>query len=170
MANIQFVYLYKGDTGWEIFSLDYAVEAPLTAVVHTEAIAKYRTAFHMLWRLRRVEWTLSGSYPSPRLNIHTYILSVSRTFFSINLLLYLSASWKQLMSFNHTKGPVVLPKLRPILHRCTLYRAKMMHVVTNLCGFLMFEVVEGAWSTLQSKIASARCLDDIISAHDNYLR
>ena len=25
-----------GDTGWEVFTLDYAVDAPLTAVIHTE--------------------------------------------------------------------------------------------------------------------------------------
>jgi hypothetical protein len=50
-----------GDTGWEIFSLDYSVDAPLTALIHPDAIATYRTAFHMLWRLKRVEWSLSGT-------------------------------------------------------------------------------------------------------------
>ena len=127
-----------GDTGWEVFSLDYAVDAPLTAVVHSEAINKYRVAFHMLWRLKRVEWTLSSS-------------------------------WKQLMCFTHTRGSDALPSLRPLLHRCTLYRARMTHVVNNLCGFLMFEVVETAWSTLQEKLTSATCLDDVIKAHDSYL-
>jgi gamma-tubulin complex component 3 len=109
-----------GDTGWEVFSLDYAVDAPLTAVVHTEAINKYRVAFHMLWRLKRAEWTLSGS-------------------------------WKQLMCFTHTKGSELLPRLRSVLHRCTLNRARMTHVVNNLCAFLMFEVVETAWVDLQDK-------------------
>ena len=127
-----------GDTGWEVFSLDYAVDAPLTAVVHTDAINKYRIAFHMLWRLKRVEWTLSSS-------------------------------WKQLMCFNHTRGGDFLPGLRPVLHRCTLVRAKMTHVVNNLCGFLMFEVVETAWSALEEKLRVAECLDDIIIAHDAYL-
>lgn len=50
-----------GDSGWEVFSLDYAIDPPLAAVVHAEAVSKYRIAFHMLWRLKRVEWALSGN-------------------------------------------------------------------------------------------------------------
>ena len=52
----------SGDSGWEVFSLDYVVDVPLNAVVHAEAMARYRVAFHMLWRLKRVEWSLSGSW------------------------------------------------------------------------------------------------------------
>ena len=55
-----------GDSGWEIFSLDYAIDPPLAAVIHASAINKYRIAFHMLWRLKRVEWSLSGY-------IHSYL-------------------------------------------------------------------------------------------------
>jgi gamma-tubulin complex component 3 len=51
-----------GDSGWEVFSLDYIVDSPLNAVVHLEAMSRYRIAFHMLWRLKRVEWSLSGIY------------------------------------------------------------------------------------------------------------
>jgi gamma-tubulin complex component 3 len=51
-----------GDSGWEVFSLDYAIDPPLAAVIHAEAISKYRIAFHMLWRLKRVEWALSGAW------------------------------------------------------------------------------------------------------------
>jgi hypothetical protein len=48
----------------EVFSLDYIVDAPLNAVVHLEAMSLYRIAFQMLWRLKRVEWSLSGLYGS----------------------------------------------------------------------------------------------------------
>lgn len=57
-----------GDSGWEVFSLDYAIDPPLAAVIHSEAISKYRIAFHMLWRLKRVEWSLSGAWR----NLFTY--------------------------------------------------------------------------------------------------
>ena len=66
-------------------------------------------------------------------------------------------------------GATLLPNLRPVIHRCTLIRTKMTHVVNNLCGFLMFEVVETAWSMLQDKLSTAECLDDVIIAHDVYL-
>jgi len=127
-----------GDSGWETFSLDYALDAPLNAVVHQDAISKYRTTFHMLWRLKRVEWSLSSS-------------------------------WKQQMSFTHAKGDETLSKLKPVLHRCNLNRGRMLHVVNNLCQFLMFEVMESAWATLQQGLDQAKCLDDVIHAHDLYL-
>jgi gamma-tubulin complex component 3 len=127
-----------GDTGWEIFSLDYKIDMPINAVVHNDAISKYRIAFHMFWRLKRVEWSLS-------------------------------ASWKQMMTFTHTRGEVYLPQLRPVIHRCTLNRGRMMHVVNNLCAFIMFEVLETAWVKLQENLIRAKCLDDIIRFHDRYL-
>ena len=43
----------------EVFSLDYSMDSPLNAVVSAEALSKYRICFHMLWRLKRVEWSLS---------------------------------------------------------------------------------------------------------------
>ena len=82
----------------------------------------------------------------------------------------LSGSWKQLMSFSHARGEDVLQKLKPVLHRCTLTRGRMMHVVNNLCGFLMFEVLESAWAGLLEGVQNAACLDDVIRAHDAYLR
>lgn len=88
--------------------------------VHPEATSNYRMAFHMLWRLKRVEWSLA-------------------------------AAWKQLMALAHSawrghgrdgRGAwrQEFPRLLPVLHRCALGRARMMHVVNNLCAFLMFEV------------------------------
>ena len=44
-----------------------------------------------------------------------------------------------------------------------------MHVVNNLSAFLMFEVMESAWLTLQDAVHRACCLDDVIRAHDAYL-
>ena len=127
-----------GDSGWEIFSLDYTVDVPLNAIVDAEAMSKYRIAFHMLWRLKRVEWTLS-------------------------------IAWKQLTSFTHLNSREISYHLKVVFHKCTLHRARMMHVVNNLCAFLMFEVMESAWVTLQEKIRSATCLNDVITAHEAYL-
>ena len=34
-------------------------DMPIVAVIHPVASAKYRRMFHLLWRLKRVEWSLS---------------------------------------------------------------------------------------------------------------
>ena len=46
----------------------------------------------------------------------------------------------------------------------------MMHFVCNVKSYLMFEVLEGSWKKLVSTIDAAQTLDEVITAHDNYLR
>ena len=128
-----------GDTGWEIFSLDYMIDFPLSAIIHANALTKYRAIFHLLWRIKRVEWVLADS-------------------------------WEQLMTFKRQRGLVILPKLKPIIHKCTLYRSRMIHVINNISAFLMFEVMETAWEKLKDGIMNrANNLDDVVALHDCYL-
>lgn len=49
-------------------------------------------------------------------------------------------SWEQLMEFKRRHGLSFLPKLLPVMHKCTLYRSQMAHVIQNLSAFIMFEV------------------------------
>ena len=48
-----------GDTGWDVFSLDYKVDGPLATVLTPEIKARYETLFHALWRSKRMEWIMS---------------------------------------------------------------------------------------------------------------
>ncbi|CAN0085510.1 unnamed protein product, partial [Heterosigma akashiwo] len=48
--------------GGQVFSLDYAIDGPACAVVHPKALVRYRRAFHLLWRVKRAEWALSGGW------------------------------------------------------------------------------------------------------------
>lgn len=134
-----------------MFALDYYVDSPLNAVVHAEAAAKYRTAFSMLWRLKRVEWSLSASWKQLMTLSHSAWRGHGRDG-------RIGSAWRQ-----------EFPKLLPVLHRCTLSRGKMAHFVQNLSAFLMFEVLETAWVGLQEDLQTAKSLDDVIMAHDAYL-
>ncbi len=59
-----------GDMGWEVFSLDYVVDGPLTAVIHSNAGLKYRRIFHLLWRIKRAEWALNKAWSDHMSVIH----------------------------------------------------------------------------------------------------
>ena len=124
-----------GDTGWDVFSLDYTLPSPLGVVLGgkvpadvkdtlpaQDCMSLYRIIFHMLFRLKRVSWQLNGL-------------------------------WKDLVHITHvyakeTKG-LGSVGVRKVLHRCYLNTHTMMHVVNNLHEYLMFEVLEVAWCTLQ---------------------
>ena len=42
------------DQGWEVFSLDYVADPPLSAVLHSRALTSYRLVFHLLFQARRL--------------------------------------------------------------------------------------------------------------------
>lgn len=47
----------------QVFSLDYQPPAPLSAIIHSCALsADYARIFHLLWRIKRVEWSLAASW------------------------------------------------------------------------------------------------------------
>jgi gamma-tubulin complex component 3 len=48
-----------GDYGWDIFSLDYKTEAPLNTIFNPAVMKKYLRLFNFLWRVKRVEHSLS---------------------------------------------------------------------------------------------------------------
>lgn len=51
-----------GDSGWEIFSLNYSVDEPLNTILTPEVMFGYLKIFSFLWKLKRVEHTLSESW------------------------------------------------------------------------------------------------------------
>ena len=47
------------DIGWDLFSLHYSIEGPLKPVFGPN-LATYETLFRFLWRIRRMDYTLSS--------------------------------------------------------------------------------------------------------------
>eukprot|EP00752_Nemacystus_decipiens_P006417 g5780.t2 len=50
------------ETGWDVFSLEYIVGAPISTLVTKEVLMDYRKVFHLLWRIRRAEWRLASAW------------------------------------------------------------------------------------------------------------
>lgn len=50
------------ELGWDVFCLDYAVDAPLNVVLSSDALRRYMRVFRLLWRMRRVEATLTHAW------------------------------------------------------------------------------------------------------------
>ncbi|DBA01156.1 TPA: hypothetical protein N0F65_002291, partial [Lagenidium giganteum] len=52
----------KCDLGWNIFSLHYKLTAPINSVITDSTMRQYQRIFHFLWRMKRVEYSLSTSW------------------------------------------------------------------------------------------------------------
>lgn len=64
-----------GEIGWDVFSLEYKVDAPIDTVLDPASMEKYLKLFNYLWKLKRVEGALSASWMQ--------IQSGTRTFFHV---------------------------------------------------------------------------------------
>ncbi|CAM6099365.1 unnamed protein product [Calypogeia fissa] len=133
-----------GDRGWDVFSLDYHAQGPLTTVFTEDVMTKYLRIFNFLWRLKRVEHALSATWQIMKPNC-----SVAR----------LSA----------TDDIRAKSALTVVLRRCQTLRNEMNHFVTNLQYYIMFEVLEFSWANFCDEMEEAHDLDDLITAHDKYL-
>ena len=49
-----------GDSGWDIFSLDYYIDSPIDTVFTKEAMRDYLRIFNFLWKVKRVEHSLAN--------------------------------------------------------------------------------------------------------------
>ena len=52
----------SGDTGWECFTLEYKISAPCDVVITQWASTQYLKVFNLLWRIKRVEFSLSSTW------------------------------------------------------------------------------------------------------------
>ena len=58
--DVKLLEIQPGDTGWDVFSLDYKVSGPIGVVFTQDAMTQYLMLFNTLWRAKRMEWVLSG--------------------------------------------------------------------------------------------------------------
>ncbi|KAL7692532.1 putative gamma-tubulin complex component protein [Plasmopara halstedii] len=127
----------SADTGWDIFCLHYNLQAPVNSVIPATSMLQYQQIFEFLWRLKRVEHSLS-------------------------------ASWSKDMNLGHEVQGCV-PGIRPVLHKSQLIRSEMIHFITNLLNYMMFEVLETAWHKLVKDLNAAKDLDELIESHAAYI-
>lgn len=50
--------LSHGDVGWDVFTLEYKVDAPVDVIVTPASSREYLKVFNFLWRVKRVEFAL----------------------------------------------------------------------------------------------------------------
>ncbi|KAI5858067.1 Spc98 family-domain-containing protein [Tricharina praecox] len=54
--------LSHGEVGWDVFTLEYKIEAPVDVVVTAYSSKQYLKLFNFLWRVKRVEYALGSSW------------------------------------------------------------------------------------------------------------
>ncbi|XP_021351512.1 gamma-tubulin complex component 3-like [Mizuhopecten yessoensis] len=58
--DVRLLEVSTGDTGWDVFSLDYHVDGPIRTVFTPECMIMYLRVFNFLWRSKRMEYILAN--------------------------------------------------------------------------------------------------------------
>lgn len=58
-VDVRLLEVSPGDTGWDVFSLDYHVNGPIRTVFTPECMIMYLRVFNFLWRAKRMEYILA---------------------------------------------------------------------------------------------------------------
>ncbi|KAJ3416035.1 Integrator complex subunit 11 [Chytridiales sp. JEL 0842] len=138
--DVRLLEISPGDSGWDIFALDYHISGPLTTVLTSQVMHEYLKLFTFLWRLKRVEFALSSCW---------------RTQVTESI---------ELMRRSKMEG------LKGVLQRCALVRHEMQHFVSQLQYYILFEVLESAWNQLVGYLNKrSGDLDQLIGAHNHFI-
>lgn len=60
--DARMLQLSHGDIGWDCFTLEYKIDAPVDVVVSDWGNRQYLKVFNFLWRVKRVEFALSSTW------------------------------------------------------------------------------------------------------------
>ncbi|MCI4393761.1 hypothetical protein PGIGA_G00161200 [Pangasianodon gigas] len=66
--DVRLLEVSPGDTGWDVFSLDYHVDGPIATVFTRECMSHYLRVFNFLWRAKRMEYILTDIWKSQMCN------------------------------------------------------------------------------------------------------
>lgn len=80
----------------------------------------------------------------------------------------LTSLWSEQMFYS--KRSSELPSIGPVFHRANILLTEMIHFMQHFQNYIMFEVVECSWVELVAATDVAKDVDDVIAAHDSYLR
>lgn len=122
-------------------------------------------AFTLEYRLEKpVDVIVTESNARQYLKIFNFLWRLKRVEFA------LGSAWRRHMTsergmLNHVKS--VAGDWRTVRG----VNDEMIHFICQLQYYILYEVIEDSWVTLQSEISSASCdLDTMINAHDKYVR
>lgn len=128
-----------GDIGWDCFTLEYKIDAPVDVIVTDWGNRQYLKVFNFLWKIKRVEFVLATTWRKCMTGARGVLQSTDSKVLQI---------WKT------TRGAV----------------GEMIHFISQLQYYILFEVIESSWDELQAAIHKDDCtLDAIIKAHTKYL-
>ncbi|CAO1613973.1 unnamed protein product [Parajaminaea phylloscopi] len=144
------------ETGWDTFTLEYRVDSPVNTVLDANAMAEYQQVFQHLWRMKRVEGSLSSSCMK--------LMGASN---ALNKAAFDGVKGKKRREVVKDED---IEALKHESHRSLLVLSAMTHFIRQLQGYNQLEVISYSWQDLEAFFEKRHGdLDVLIAAHRSYL-
>lgn len=145
-----------GEIGWDVFTLEYKVDAPIDTVIDPDSMENYLKIFHHLWKMKRVEGALSALW--------NRIAAGARSFLGG------AGGGGRGGGRRSSVQSEVLDDLQCEWHQIRIVLCEMIHFMRQLQAFSQLEVIECSWKELMDFITKKEGdLDGLIHAHRVYL-
>ena len=60
--DVRMMEYSHGEIGWDVFTLEYKVDSPVNTVLDADSMMNYLKIFNHLWKMKRIESTLSTAW------------------------------------------------------------------------------------------------------------
>jgi gamma-tubulin complex component 3 len=138
-------------TVWDIFSLTYTVPDPVVSVVDAGAMMLYQTVFLFLFRVNHIDFRLNRTWRQNSALQHALHTNAQH----LGITVHSNLAYQQAIL---------------LLRQIAVTRQAMVHFVTNLKSYLMYEVIDCCWKRFIPVMTSSKTLDEIIQAHNRYIQ
>lgn len=150
-----------GEIGWDVFTLEYKVDAPIDTVLDPTAMMKYLKLFNHLWRVKRIGGTLSTGWMRIAGGAKTFLRVPGEVFFF---------SPRRPQRRTCADSAVASAELEYDWHQIRLVMAEMIHFMRQMEAYCNLEVIECSWTELIAFVEKKEGdLDALIETHRAYL-
>ncbi|KAK4700384.1 gamma-tubulin complex component 3, partial [Phenoliferia sp. Uapishka_3] len=149
----------QGELGWDVFTLEYKVSAPLDTVLDPKSMDEYLKMFQHLWQIKRVEYSLNGAWRRLMTGARTFLRvpgPISRAHFVDGV---------------DEADSRFVAALKFRFHQTRLALSEMLFFIRQLQYYCHLEVIACAWTQFEADMQKKDSdLDSLIDAHRTYLR
>ncbi|SCV69660.1 BQ2448_1054 [Microbotryum intermedium] len=161
----------QGEIGWDVFTLEYKVDAPLDTILDPDSMQGYLKMFKHLWQIKRVEYALNG--------VQRRLMTGARTFLKVpgefqSFCSLCENAWKNIsvdVDSNCVRGRNTTTELSYDFHLTRIALQRMTFFIRQLQYYCHLEVIACSWQVLEEfALKKQGDLDSLIEAHRVYLR
>ena len=138
--SIKLIKPSPGDSGWDIFCLEYKVDLPLNIIFNSKLLRDYQKLFIFFWKIKHIKFS----------QINHILMRLKNVNINSDL----------------NENNIFIEKaIRISIH----FNQEIVHFITNLHNYFALEVLETQYKKLKNELCKINNLDELINKHRQFV-